>query len=480
MTAARRPRSSGRGGGSPEPPVARAEGLAPGRGGGGESPEPGPGGSGIVKSRGKPGRGAAGRWTFLDVSTRKYTHAIHLYPARMHPEIARRLIARHAGSGDVVFDPFMGSGGVLLESMLRGNDAIGLDVNPFAVLLTKVKTTPIRKDLGAELGALLEKSARDRRSGRTRARCLPTGYDLGAWFKPSVLGELAVLKHNVGGIGDPDVADFFRICLSLTVRRSSYQRNGAWKIHRLPEAERAGFDPSPTEIFAAVSRANVGRMGALVAARPRGRAHPILGDSRDARSVLEGAPGIPDAGRIRLVVTSPPYGDHRTTVAYGQFSRHSGHWLDLPDGQVRRVDREGLGGRTRRDAGDLGSGALNRTLDEVRRNDARLTVGKTPSRAREVHAYFSDLDACMGQVSRTVASGRSRACFVVANRTVRRVVVPTDRILVELGKKHGFSLESTVRRDIPNKAMPSRNAPENAAGVTGSTMTREAVITMRC
>ena len=41
----------------------------------------------------------------------------------------------------------MGSGGVLLESILHGNTAIGIDINPFAVLLSKVKTTPIFKDM---------------------------------------------------------------------------------------------------------------------------------------------------------------------------------------------------------------------------------------------------------------------------------------------------------------------------------------------
>lgn len=56
--------------------------------------------------------GKLGEWTFLDVSTRKYTHAMHLYPARMHPEIARRVIAKYARrKADVVFDPFMGGGG---------------------------------------------------------------------------------------------------------------------------------------------------------------------------------------------------------------------------------------------------------------------------------------------------------------------------------------------------------------------------------
>ena len=71
-----------------------------------------------------------GEWTFLDKSTRKYTHAIHLYPARMHPEIARKIISKYAKNRtDVVLDPFMGSGGVLLEAMLHGNNAIAINLS---------------------------------------------------------------------------------------------------------------------------------------------------------------------------------------------------------------------------------------------------------------------------------------------------------------------------------------------------------------
>nr|AIF23105.1 modification methylase MvaI [uncultured marine thaumarchaeote SAT1000_12_G12] len=83
-------------------------------------------------------------WTFRDISTKEYTHGFHLYPARMHPEIAKRLIQKYIRkSSDIVFDPFMGSGGVLVESMLHGNNSVGIDLNPFAVLLSTVKTTPL-------------------------------------------------------------------------------------------------------------------------------------------------------------------------------------------------------------------------------------------------------------------------------------------------------------------------------------------------
>ena len=85
----------------------------------------------------------------------------------------------------------------------------------------------------------------------------------------------------------------------------------------------------------------------------------------------------------------------------------------------------------------------------------------------------------MGQIAGAMIAGESHCCFVVANRTVRRVTIPTDTITVELGRKWGFKLETVIKRTIPNKVMPSRNAPENESNNTGSTMTEESVVILK-
>ena len=81
----------------------------------------------------------------------------------MHPEIARRIIQKYAtDSTDIVLDPFMGSGGVLVESLLNGNNSLGIDLNPFAVFLSGVKTTPINtKNLEETYQEIIRKSKLD-------------------------------------------------------------------------------------------------------------------------------------------------------------------------------------------------------------------------------------------------------------------------------------------------------------------------------
>ena len=71
------------------------------------------------------------------------THGLHPYPAGMIPQIARRLIEKYSNRDDVVLDPFCGSGGVLVEATLLDRKSFGIDINPLACLLARVKTTPI-------------------------------------------------------------------------------------------------------------------------------------------------------------------------------------------------------------------------------------------------------------------------------------------------------------------------------------------------
>lgn len=44
-----------------------------------------------------------------------------------------------------------------------------------------------------------------------------------------------------------------------------------------------------------------------------------------------------------MVLTSPPYGDSKTTVAYGQFSFFGNHWLGIQ--KARKVDDTLMGGK---------------------------------------------------------------------------------------------------------------------------------------
>jgi hypothetical protein len=188
----------------------------------------------------------------------------------------------------------------------------------------------------------------------------------------------------------------------------------------------------------------------------------------DTRKLLDLNKDIIHEECATILVTSPPYGDSRTTVAYGQFSRYSAAWIGFNENEVWQVDNCVLGGKKYTNLEDLESPTLNIIISKISDMDQ--------NRARDVYSFFKDIDLCFGQISKIMKKGKSHICYVLGNRTVKRVQIPSDIILIELGKKYGFRHIITKQRNIPNKHMPSENAPENIESIKGKTMSKENII----
>lgn len=420
-------------------------------------------------------------WTFKTVSTGQFTHGFHQYPARMHPEIAKRVIEKYATDPkSVILDPFMGSGGVLVESMLHGNNSIGIDLNPFAVLISKVKTTKIdSKKLQKTFDKIMNAVVNDYQN-KIKFNNHPEKIDLSFWYPTDPIKKLPILKHHITKIKNKDLRNFFLICFSLTVRRTSFQKNSVYKIYRMKPEARMDFNPDTFKKFSEICQKNIQNMNYFSSKlNSNANAYPILGDSRDISNQFSKIPNeILENGKAHLVVTSPPYGDHGTTVAYGQFSKHLGLWIDLEEkDELLSVDSKGLGGKKIMNQHTLDSDTLTAVLKKVKKKDLLYTKKTSLSnRADDVFAFFYDLDLCLEQLSQSLKKGKSHLCFVVANRTVRREKILTDKILIELSKKYDFKYLETIHRDIVNKAMAVKNAPENISNYSNETMNKESIV----
>jgi len=123
-------------------------------------------------------------WDFNDAVANTGTHSIHPYPAKFIPQIPRNLIKLfHPGDSSVVLDPFCGSGTTLVESIDLGLNAWGIDVNPLACLIARVKTTPLPVKFYGIAKRVIYK-AKEQLSKNTVL--VPPIPRLDHWFKPDV------------------------------------------------------------------------------------------------------------------------------------------------------------------------------------------------------------------------------------------------------------------------------------------------------
>lgn len=395
-------------------------------------------------------------WSFAGKTTKYLTHGFHPYPARMMPLIARKIIEQYAHrADDVVLDPFCGSGTVLVEALVHNKNAIGLDINPLAILIAKAKTTVIEPNsLKKAIDNLLSNIASDRNDYPA-----PKIPNLGYWFKPKVIKELSKILHHIKREKNEKIYNFFATAFSYCVWKVSNIKKGEYKLYRMPPKELQRWNPNVYETFAEILRENLKGMREFYVAMKNHQAKATL--------LLKDTRTLDIEDEVTLVLTSPPYGDSKTTVAYGQFSKYSALWLGLPE--VLKVDKKSLGGeRIKGDVSKLESPTLEKVFYEVHKRD--------PERAWDLFSFFYDMDISIARLSKALRSGRSHMVFVIGNRTMRRIKIPTDKILVELANKYGFKHIKTIYRRIPSKRIPWKNAPENIAGMKSETIGSESII----
>jgi len=410
----------------------------------------------------------AADWDFAKAKTKTETHCFHVYPAMMIAPVARRLLRMFAKKGTVVLDPFCGSGTVLVEALKEGLDAWGIDINPLALLIARAKTMILDvKVLRRHAIKLLDAYNQnlDEIKSKKNFIAIPDFFNIDYWFKPIVSRQLAFLHERLFSIRDTAIREFFLVAFSETVRAASYTRNDEFKLFRIPSDALNDHDPNVGEIFFSKVYRNLHGMAELAGKVDSHSKIRILRE--DTRTKTSIPPSC-----VNLIVTSPPYGDSRTTVAYGQFSRLSLQWLGLPWEEAREIDKISLGGLR----------AVNGNNDSHHSRSLRAVVSqitsKDPKRVLDVVSFYNDLALCLKEINRVCVKG-AISCFVVGNRTVKGIQIPTDAITAEIAEGLGFKHVKTFHRNIPNKRMPLRNSPSNVVGALGDTMTREHIVILK-
>jgi len=135
-------------------------------------------------------------WDFKHADTQYLTHGLHPYPARMIPQIASLLMDLYIKKTQkaVILDPFCGSGTVNVEASLKEFESVGVDINPFAVLLSRTKTAWLKNHRNfVRLRGRLFKRLKENTTVYPEE--IPTYHNIEHWFNQPVMNSLSLIKH---------------------------------------------------------------------------------------------------------------------------------------------------------------------------------------------------------------------------------------------------------------------------------------------
>ena len=243
-------------------------------------------------------------WNFPERTGHNDIEGIHPYPAKFVAELPRALLEHlPIPAGTVVLDPFCGSGTTLVESQSAGLSAIGIDLNPVACLISRVKTQPRPKQLYHH-AVTAQKIARELEPD------IPEIPNLDHWFKPAVQLELARLVAAITHV-PREAGDCLRLAFSSIVVRVSNQESDTRyaAIEKNIDAHKVG------DIFVRAAQ----RIDAALNTRPH-----VLHPARVLESNTLEVPPEQIQAPVGLVITSPPYPN---AYEYWLYHKYRMWWL---------------------------------------------------------------------------------------------------------------------------------------------------------
>ncbi|MGA2668013.1 MAG: DNA methyltransferase [Ignavibacteria bacterium] len=402
-------------------------------------------------------------WDFKNQNTKEFTHCFHTYPAMMIPQVARRIINEYGKKTKLLFDPYCGTGTSLVEANLNNIDSIGIDINPLACLVAKAKTTPISlqtlnlylKDYNTFIFHVKHNMIDE------ISIVLPTFKNIDFWFEKSIQANLAQIKQYIDRIEEENIRNFFLVAFSETIRDCSWTKNSEFKLVRMNKEQIMKFKVDVFNTMDSKLFRNKKGMMQYLSDKSNGSYTRIY----TLNTVKEIPNNIIEDHSADLVITSPPYGDSRTTVAYGQFSRLSNQWMGYEN--ANQLDNEMMGGKRNNVEINSCSIHLKNTIRHIKEIDTE--------RSKDVISFFYDYKKSVDNVSKKIKKG-GYACYVIGNRTVKGIQIPTSEITKDFFIENGFMHVKTEIRNIPNKRMPSKNSPSNIKGKKSPTMKNEYIV----
>ncbi|MGD0405173.1 MAG: DNA methyltransferase [Candidatus Bathyarchaeia archaeon] len=427
---------------------------------------------------------------FTGKNTTTLTHNFHSYPAKFIPQLAEWMIKRYSEKGDKVLDPMMGCGTALVEARLCKRHGFGLDIDPLALLIATVKTTPIEherldREFSGGKDSLLTKLHSDfRKITEKRSKVIlptlfseensllniqiPDFYRRDELFQATVLEELATIKTRIDEISDLEVRNFCLVAFSAIIKTVS-NCDPRDIEPKLPPPERKRLDkPDTLKVFESKLKSMRTRMHAferlcdsLGCADKSWQPQLFLGDARNPPSDITG---------INLIVTSPPYAN---SVDYPRIHKLSFYWLgfatseNLPNLARKYVGTDLITKRTYPEVHCFGIPELDAPLNDI--------VEKDEKRARVISAYFENMKSCLEKYYEALQDGGT-CCLVIGASCIKNVLVPTHALLRKIGMQIGFTFVESIERTIDPRRKQNANAPNEFGG---GAINREYILVFR-
>ena len=364
----------------------------------------------------------------IQLKEERRPRSVHPFPARMAPEIASEAI-KNLKPASTVVDPMCGSGVVLREAVQKEHEAIGLDLDPLAVLMSRVWTQSLNTS------ELLETSKDIVRKSEEIGQSdiwLPwidedeeTAKYIKYWFASRQREQLRRLAYFVSNRQDP-IYNALQLAISRLIVTKKVGASLAWDVsHSRPHRVRLSNDYDVLTKF----QAAVSSIADILSAPPPRNAAVSIGDARKLSNISDGCADV--------VITSPPYFN---AIDYIRGHRLALVWLGYQVSSLRRIRSKSVG--RERKLSDLKfkkSGLSNSLLPE----------GLDDSTLSHFRQYIVDMTKVMREIFR-ILKPKGQAVLVVGRSKISGQEIDNPGLIRSISEFLGLRQVKCGEREIPD------------------------------
>lgn len=370
-------------------------------------------------------------WSFADNRTTYLSHDLHPYPAKFVPQLPAKVIQLLSSRGELVWDPFGGSGTTAVEALLNDRYCISTDVNPLGAVIGNAKTTSLKFSEEEELEKFIGKLTFYSSSAGFLSEYFEAHQDelsteippipnIEKWFCNAVICELAFIKRMIKTeLISATVVNVARASLSKIITKVSNQESET----RYRAIERSAAIGDTIRTYLRDLRDNFEKVKVI----------GQLLEHRSARfvtaNVMEDVVGegkIICENEVDLVVTSPPYPN---AFDYHLYHRFRIFWLDG-------------------DPVEMGRAEIGSHLKYQRNKNS-------------FDAFEDEMEPVLKNCFRALKPGRF-AVFVLGDAVFDGKTYKTAERIGALAEKLGFHLVTIIDRPLPEnkRSIKARRATE--------------------
>ncbi len=406
-------------------------------------------------------------------------HSIHAFPAKFPPQLPQAFINGLTEPGDIVLDPMAGSGTTILEALLAGRDAVGFDIDPLAIMLSRAKVTSFHRAQLEELGSEIVARARYTvlsdngllRQELNKFFDLKTLEFIQYWFARPTQLELFALKKEIERVEDNSARLFMELTFSGIIITKSGGVSLAFDLaHTRPHRAKVVKTQTGEVILGEeLAHSNVRRVQILTKVlrspldefekRLKRNLASLEGFSGSTSAAYLGpgdAQRLPLSGAsIDLIVTSPPYISN--AIDYMRAHKFTLVWWRYPVDALSEKRKGYIGGEA------LDSVQLETLPDDTARLVARIAAINA-KKGRVVHRYYSEMTRVLNEMYRVLKPGKC-AVLVVGTSIIQGQDTHIDACLADIGRSIGFEVPppgirrlDRDRRMLPASAKPDRES----------------------